>query len=221
MDRTAHGVLSSITAELAPRAADNRLVPLFAAGTADLGALAVLALEQRHIIASDLSSFAHLAERSAARGEDACAVLFAGLADGENTAAERLGSLITACGLDSAAVAAHEPMAGCQAYPSYVARLALTGAPAEAALALTANFAAWGGYCAALAEGLRAHYGLGDEACGFFDFFAGPAPGAEAQALAAVQAGLDRGLDTAAARRHGRLLQRYESMFWNTLAGKA
>ncbi|WP_371793320.1 transcriptional regulator [Streptomyces sp. NBC_01471] len=218
MDRTALGVLRSTTAELAPDTGDNRLVPLIAAGTADLGALSALALEQRHVIASDRSSFAYLAERSAARREDACAVFFATLAGGENTAAERLEALIAACGLDGADVASYEPTAGCQAYPSYVARLALTGAPAEVALALTANFAAWGGYCATIAEGLRTHYGFDDEACGFFDFFGEPAPGLEEQAAAAVQAGLDGGLDTAAARHHGRLLQSYESMFWNTLA---
>ncbi|NDZ81645.1 transcriptional regulator [Streptomyces sp. SID10853] len=220
MDRTALDVLKSTTAELAPGAADNRLVPLIAAGTADRRALSALALEQRYIIESDRSAFTHLAERSAARRDDASAVFFAGLAGGENTAAERLETLIAACGPGAADVAAYEPMAGCQAYPSYVARLALTAAPAEAALALTANFAAWGGYCATIADGLRTHYGFDDAACGFFDFFAEPAPGAEAQAAAAVQAGLDSGpgLDTAAARRHGRLLRSYELMFWNTLA---
>lgn len=218
MDRTALDVLSSTTAELAPGAADNRLVPLIAAGTADLRALSALTLEQHHIIASDRGSFAYLAERSAARREDACAVFFAGLAGGENSAAERLEALTAACGLDSADVAAYEPTAGCQAYPSYVARLALTGAPAETALALTANFAAWGGYCATIAERLRTHYGFDDEGCGFFDFFGEPAPGLEAQAADAIQAGLDGGLDIASARRHGRLLQSYELMFWNTLA---
>ncbi|WP_405783389.1 transcriptional regulator [Streptomyces sp. NBC_00859] len=221
MDRTAHDVLRTTTAELAPGAAENGLVPLLASGAADRGAVAALALEQQHVIASDRSAFTHLAGRSAARGDDACAVFFAALARGEDTAAERLEALITGCGLDRADAAAYEPTAGCQAYPSYVARLALTAAPAEAALALIVNFAAWGGYCATIAEGLRTHYGFDDAACGFFDFFAEPAPVLEAQGTAAVQAGLDGGLDLTAARRHGRLLQSYELMFWNTLAGQA
>ncbi|MFE2379640.1 transcriptional regulator [Streptomyces sp. NPDC059398] len=221
MHRTALDVLRSTTAELAPGAADNRLVPLVAAGTADPGALSALALEQRYVIDSDRSAFTYLAERSAARGDDACAVFFGALAAGEEIAAERLEALTAACGLGGAEVAAYEPTAGCQAYPSYVARLALTAAPAEAALALTANFAAWGEYCATIAEGLRTHYGFDDRGCGFFDFFGEPAPDLEAQAADAVQAGLDSGLDLAAARRHGRLLQSYELMFWNTLAGLA
>ncbi|MFD0554172.1 hypothetical protein ACFQ0X_37235 [Streptomyces rectiviolaceus] len=114
---------------------------------------------------------------------------------------------------------AYEPRAGCQAYPAYVAWLALNGAPVDVVLALTANFASWGAYCATLARALPAHYGFSEEDCGFFAFFAEPAPDLERQALAAVRAGMERGLDaTGSALRHGRLLQRYEAMFWETLA---
>jgi hypothetical protein len=99
-----------------------------------------------------------------------------------------------------------------------VAWLALNAEPAAAVLAILANFAAWGEYCATIAAGLRKHYGFDDEACGFFDFFATPVPELEEQALAAVQAGLDSGVPLDAARDHGRLLQSYELLFWNTLA---
>ncbi|WP_329164628.1 transcriptional regulator [Streptomyces sp. NBC_01267] len=222
MGRTAQDLLRAGKAELAPAAAANPLVPLIAAGTARLGALRALALEQRHIIASDRSSFHHLAVRCTERRESAAAAFFTSLEEGEEAALEQLAALIAACGLDEADVTGYEPTAGCQAYPSYVARLALTGRPAEAALALTANFAAWGGYCATIAQGLRTHYGFDDKACGFFDFFAQPASGLDAQATAAVQAGLDAGpgstFDITVARRHGRLLQSYESMFWDSLA---
>jgi hypothetical protein len=88
------------------------------------------------------------------------------------------------------------------------------------AVALTANFGAWGTYCAAIARGMREHYGFSDDACGFFDFFATPVP--DDQAVAVVQAGLDTGtLDQDAARRYARLFQSYELMFWNTLADSA
>jgi hypothetical protein len=86
------------------------------------------------------------------------------------------------------------------------------------AVALTANFSAWGGYCATIAGALREHYGFTDEQCAFFDFFAAPAPDLDRQATAAVQAGLDAGrLDERRARQYGRLLQHYEAMFWSAL----
>jgi hypothetical protein len=99
-----------------------------------------------------------------------------------------------------------------------VAWLALNGAPADVALALVANFAAWGRYCGTLAAALREHYHLDDSACAFFDFFATPAPDVELQALTAVQAALTAGESLDGARQYARLLQAYELMFWNTLA---
>jgi hypothetical protein len=99
-----------------------------------------------------------------------------------------------------------------------VAWLALNGSEADVALALVANFAAWGSYCAAVAEGLRRHYHLDDEAVGFFDFFATPVPEVEAQAAAVAAASLEGGEPPASARRHARLVQAYELQFWNTLA---
>jgi hypothetical protein len=38
----------------------------------------------------------------------------------------------------------YEPLAGCQAYPAYVAWLALNGSPADVALAFLANLESWG-----------------------------------------------------------------------------
>ncbi|MEV6381815.1 transcriptional regulator [Streptomyces sp. NPDC051773] len=218
MTRTAGEVLEAITARLAPDPGDNPLLPLIASGTAGLGTLAVLALEQRLVIAADLRSFRHLAERSAVE-EPAAAPFFEMLAEGEAVAARALGAYAEACGVDAERAVGYEPLPGCQAYPSYVARLALGAAPADVVLALTANFASWGGYCATISKALHDHYAFTDEARAFFDFFAEPAPELEERARAAVQAGLDAGrIDEEAAHGHGRLLQRYESMFWTTLA---
>ncbi|MET7437953.1 transcriptional regulator [Streptomyces sp. NPDC004082] len=216
MTRTAGELLESTTGELAPDPHANRLLPVITRGAARRSTLAALALEQRHVIAADRRAFLHLAGRSA--GEPASAAFFELLAEGEALAQERLGAYAAACGADETSAAAYEPLADCQAYPAYVAWLALNASPSDVVLALSANFAAWGGYCAAIAEALRRHHGFDDEACAFFDFFAEPAPELERRASAAVQEGIDVGrIDEDRALRHGRLLQGCEARFWHAL----
>ncbi|MGK5640743.1 transcriptional regulator [Streptomyces sp. URMC 126] len=218
MARTAQDVLADAVREPAPDAGANRLVSLVADGSAPRSAIAAFALEQHHVIAADRTAFRHLAERSA--GRPAVEAFFAPLARDETTALELLGPLAAACGLDGRAVREYEPTPGCQAYPAYTSWLALQAEPVDVVVALTVNFATWSGYCAALGRALRAHYGFDDTACGFFDHFARPAPEAAERALAAVAAGLADGLLTERlAHRYGRLLQSYETMFWNTLVG--
>jgi hypothetical protein len=218
MTRTAGQLLDTLTTRLAPEPDDNPLLPLIASGAADRATLAVLALEQHLVIGSDHRSFARLAQRAATEAP-AGASFFRLLADGEAVAAGHLTAFARACGVDEERAAAHEPLPGCQAYPSYVARLALEAEPADAVLALTANFASWGGYCAVIAQALRHHYDFGDDACAFFDFFAEPSPDLEKSARTAVEEGWEAGrIDERLAHRHGRLLQSYESLFWSTLA---
>ncbi|HET9382556.1 MAG TPA: transcriptional regulator [Streptomyces sp.] len=220
MTPTARQVLDTATRRLTPGPEANPLLPLIAGGTAGRDTvLAALALEQRCVIAADHRSFLHLARRSADEDAPEAAAFFTALAEGETVAAERLEAFAAACGADGPRARDHEPLPGCQAYPAYVAWLALNGSPAEVVVALTANFAAWGGYCATIARALREHYGLTDEACGFFDFFAAPAPGLDRTATAAVRRDLDTGrLDERRAQRYGRLVQYYESLFWAELA---
>ncbi|MFI1768043.1 transcriptional regulator [Streptomyces sp. NPDC020800] len=216
MTLSAAELLASTTARLAPDPLANPLVPVIARGGANRETLAALALEQQWVIAADQRSFVHLAERAA--DIPTAAVFFASLAEGETLAGERLDAFAQACGVNAERTRTHEPRPGCQAYPAYVSWLALNASPADAILALSANFAAWGGCCARIAEALRTHYAFPDEACAFFDFFAQPAPDLDARATAAVQEALEEGrLDAAAARRYGRLLQAYEAMFWNAL----
>ncbi len=217
MTRTARDLLQTTTARLAPDPRSNPLVPRIAQGTASRTTLAALALEQAWVIPADRRAFLHLAERSLATAPEAAA-FFRSLAEGEALAEELLPSLAQACDVDEATSASYEPLAGCQAYPAYVAWLCLNGSPADVVLALSANFSAWGGYCDKIAKALRTHYGFMDEACAFFDFFADPAPELDERAAAAVQAGLDTGqLNESLAHGYGRLLQRYEAMFWSTL----
>lgn len=209
----ARELLSEVQRELAPRDDDNRLVPLVASGAAPRTVFAAIAAEERWIVRSDWRSFHALAARS---DEPRSREFFGGLAPGEQLALGKLDALAAAAGADPGT---ELPRAGCQAYPAYFAWLALNGEAAEVAVAIFANFAAWGRYCAAIAAGMRAHYRFDDEACAFFDFFAADVPEIEERALAAIQAGLDAGrLDAGRARTYARLFQSYELMFWNTLA---
>ncbi|WP_309096362.1 transcriptional regulator [Streptomyces sp.] len=216
MTHPARDLLRTTTAALAPDPDANPLVPRIAAGTAPRAALAALALEQGWVIPADRRAFEHLAARSEAADPQAAA-FFAALAHGETLAGGRLVAFARACGAQEAS---YEPLPGCQAYPAYVAWLALNAAPADAVLALTANFSAWGGYCATIATALREHYGFTDEACAFFDFFAEPSPDLDRLAQTAVEAALDAGrLDAQRAHTYGRLLQHYEASFWSALSG--
>jgi hypothetical protein len=215
MTASARELLESMRKELAPGKHENRLVPLIARGAASRKALSALAAEQHRIIASDWRSFLVLAARSPG---PAAGGFFLGLAQGEQLALEKLARFAAACGLGEQALRDYEPRPGCQAYPSYLAWLALNGEPGDVVLAVVANFSAWGSYCETVAQGLRVHYGFDDAGCEFFDFFAAPPPDGDEPALAVLQAGLDAGRVIDQAREYGRLLQSYELMFWNTLA---
>ena len=212
---TAQGLVQSLRRELAPGEEENRLVPLIVAGQAPRDRLAALACEELWIIPSDRRSFAFLAARFP---EPPAGDLFLGLAEAEGAALKHLLAFSHALGLDAPAIARHGPSPGCQAYPAYVAWLALNGSRSDVALAFVANLNIWATFCARTAMGLRQHYGLDDEAVAFFDFFAIPPAGLEDQAAAVVQTGLDAGDDPQQARRAARLLQAYELLFWNSLA---
>ncbi len=218
MSTRADRLIESVRTGLAPEADENRLVPLVTSGQAPRSVIGALAAEEVHIVRSDRASFHRLAARA---GDGPVAQFFATLAAGETGALALLPALAGAGGLDAAALVEYEPMAGCQAYPSFVARLASQADPADVVLAVVANFAAWGGYCASLAAGLRSRYGFDDQACAFFDYFATPSPELDALAAAAVESTVDNEDRLREARRYGRLLQRYEVMFWNTLADVA
>jgi thiaminase len=211
-------VLAAARTILAPAEDGNRLVPMLASGRAPRSVFATMAAEETQIVRSDWRSLLTIAARCT---DPESRTLFAALADGEALALTRLAGLRAATGIDDAALHAYQPKAGCQAYPAYMAWLSLNGEPADVIVALLANFAAWGGYCATVAAAMREHYGFDDEACAFFDFFAAPAPELEAQALKALQAGIDAGRHTDEAFTYGRLFQAYELMFWNTIADES
>lgn len=184
------------------------------AGRLSTGALRAFAGEQHQVIPSDLRSFEVLTERFAA--EPAHSYL-AGMAAGERVALQELAAFATAVGLDSPARQGYEPVPGCQVYPSYVARLARDGTPAEVAGAFLVNLHAWGSCCARMAAALPRTYQLTPQDCAFFAHFAAPTTELERISLEVIDAGLAQGVDPAGIARAARLLQAYELLFWDSL----
>jgi len=173
-----------------------------------------LAGEQYSIVSSDRRSFAQLAARFPT---GLASAFFLTMAEGEGLALHQLAHFADWLGINEDDLRAHEPHPGAQTYPSFVAWLALNGSRADVSLAFLANLAAWGENCGQIAAGLRAAYGAGDDAVGFFDFFANPPDDFVPNALAVVDEGLAAGDSAAHARRATRLLQAYELSFWDAL----
>jgi hypothetical protein len=184
------------------------------AGRLSTGALRAFAGEQHQVIPSDLRSFEVLTQRFAA--EPAHSYL-ARMAAGERVALRELAVFATAVGLDSPARQGYEPLPGCQVYPSYVARLARDGTPAEVAGAFLVNLHAWGSCCARMAAALPRTYQLTPQDCAFFAHFAAPTTELQRISLEVIDAGLAQGVDPAGIARAARLLQAYELLFWDSL----
>ena len=177
--------------------------------------LRAVAAEQHVIVSSDRRSFAQLATRFPAglAGE-----FFLGMAASEGLALDKLRGLAGWLSLTDDDLRAYEPHPGAQAYPAFVAWLALNGSRADVVLAFLANLAAWGENCGQVAAALRKAYGAGDDAVAFFEFFANPPEDFEPRALAVLGEGLAAGDSPVLARRATRLLQAYELSFWDALA---
>jgi len=180
-------------------------------------ALATFAIQQHHIIASDLRSIAMLLAR---HGNLPSRPYLVGVLQGENTAFEALAKFAEALGMTDDALRASEPIPAAFAYSAFVAWLGLYGSDAELAGAFTVNFAAWGHNCGRMRTALKTGYGLKPEAVSFFDLFA-DLPLENDAAIAVIQAGLDRGVSPAAVARAARMLQRYELMYWDSMAEAA
>lgn len=170
--------------------------------------------EQYTIIGSDLRSVAHLVTRF---GAHSSRDFFLSVLQGEKAARDALLILARAIGMGEESLRLYEPLPGAQAYTCYMAWLALYASDAEIAAAYLVNFPAWGRNCGRLSRILKERYGFTPDETAFFDLFATPPPTFEADALAVIQSGLDRGVDPRLVSRAARLLQAYELMFWDTL----
>jgi hypothetical protein len=212
---SARDLLDAIRRDAAAEKAENRFLALVTAGDAPRERLLGFAVQQTRLRGSDRRSFLHLASRSG----DPASVFFAGLADTERHALDLL--VVFAEALEGKPVLGPaEPVPGCQAYPAYVAWLALNAPPADAVLALTADMAVWAGAFETMAQALREHpgYGLDERACAFFDLIAAPGEQVEADALAIVQSHIDSGRPPVRAPVYARMLHSYGQMFWKSLA---
>ena len=196
------------------RIENNSWLTELEAGGLSLGALRAFAGEQHQVVSSDLCSFEVLTERFSA--EPAHSYL-ASMSGGERVAQQALGAFARAVGLDGPALRSYEPVPGCQAYPSYVARLARDGTPAEVAGAFLVNLAAWGNCCARIADALPGTHQLAPRDCAFFAHFAGSTTELERTSLEVIDAGLSGGVEPASIARAARLLQAYELLFWDNL----
>lgn len=210
-------LVTRLRAELAPVASRMTAHPwlhALEAGALPAAALRAFAGEQLQVIPADLRSAVALAQRYA--GQQAEGFL-RGMARTERAALPAIGAFATAVGLTGALREDYEPIAGCQAYPSYLARLARDASAAEVAGAFLVNLEVWGGACGRMHAALRGHYGLSEADCAFFALFAGPADEFAQAGLEVIDAGLADGVRPALVARAARLLQSYELQFWDGL----
>lgn len=201
-------------ADVEERIKGNSWLVELAAGRLSTAALRAFAGEQFQIIPSDLRSFEFLTQRFS---DHPAHGYLASMAAGERAALGALEVFATAVGLTPPARQRYEPVPGCQAYPSYLARLARDGTPAEVAGALVVNLGAWGSCCARMADALVRTYQLAREDCAFLTHFAGPSTELERASLEVIDAGLVEGVEPASIARAARLLQSYELLFWTSL----
>jgi len=210
------GELRSELGELETRIRRHPFLDELEAGRVDRERLRGFAGEQYHIIRSDLRSVALLVSRF---GASSSGPFFVATLQGEGMALGALGEFAAAVGLDAAGLEAYEPTPAAQAYPAYMAWLALYGSDAEVAAGYLVNFTAWGENCGRMSAALRARYGLSAPATAFFDFFAAPSAEFEPGGLAVVEGGLRRGVAPRLIKRAARMLQWFENLYWDTMAG--
>jgi hypothetical protein len=210
------GMLEAIRGDATAETGENQFLSMIADGQAARERLALFAVQQARLRSSDRRSFLYLASRS----NGPASTFFAGLAETERHALDLLAVFAEALTGRKGPPAGGDALPGCQAYPSFVAWLALNAPPADAALALAANMITWSGQFAAMARALRQDHGfvLDQRALDFFDLIATPAPQVETQALAVVQTYTDTGWPPDRARGYARMLRSYAQMFWAAMA---
>lgn len=217
MDRVLTQLVDTIGCDLRPVEERIRAHPFLAAldeGGVPTSVLQAFTGEQYFVLRSDRASFAQLAARYP---DDPSGGLFLSMAAGEGQALVHLRRLAAALGRSETDLETYEPRAGCQAYPAFVAWLALHASRLDVAVAFLVNLDAWAANCGRMGRLLRHRYGLSADAVGFFEFFATPPPGLRDQIIDVASDGRRRGDATPPARRAARLLQAYELLFWDSL----
>jgi len=184
-------------------------------GGVPLDSLKVFAGQQHHIISSDMRSIALILSREGMRPSRH---FLMNVLQGEAAALDALHAFAEALGLNIGDLEIFEPLPAAHAYCTFVAWLALYGSDAELAGAFLVNFPAWGANCRRMRAALLERYSIAPSALVFFDLFA-DMPCFEPEAIAIIQNALDRGLPAQLIHRAARMLQGYELMFWDVMAG--
>ena len=178
--------------------------------------LRAFAGEQYNIIRKDLRSGAMMLSRFGT--DPASRKFFQDNVDGEASALGLILDFAKALGMTEQDLQTYEPRALAQAYPSYVTSITLQESEAAVAAAYLLNFPVFGENTGRMGAALRGVYGLSETDTAFFTFFGSLPSNFEPDALAAIAAGLARGVSTAEIRRSARLLQANELFFWQAVA---
>ncbi|HYL16238.1 MAG TPA: hypothetical protein VEV41_24610 [Terriglobales bacterium] len=173
--------------------------------------------QQHHIISSDLRSIALILSR---QGMLPSRRFLMNVLQGEAAALDALHAFAGTLGLNVADLEVFEPLPAAHAYCAFVAWLALYGSDAESVGAFLVNFPTWGTSCGRMRKALHEKYAIAPSSLAFFDLFANM-PSFEQEALGIIQNGLDRGVPARLIHRATRILQSYELMFWDAMAGTA
>jgi pyrroloquinoline quinone (PQQ) biosynthesis protein C len=216
----ARELIDTIRTELKPlhqKIISHRYVAAVENGKLSRESLAMFAIQQHHIVTSDLRSIALLLAR---HGNLPSRPYLLNVLQGENNAFEALTTFAQALGIRKEALAGSEPIPAAFAYSAFLAWLAIYGSDAEMGSALSLNFAAWGTNCGRMSAALKSRYGLESDGVAFFDLFAN-LPADSDTTVAVIHGGLDRGVPAAAIARAARMLQGYELMYWDGIAEAA
>jgi thiaminase len=147
--------IETIRTELSPlhqKIIGHRYVAALEDGQVPRESLVMFALQQYHIIASDLRSVALLVAR---HGNLASRPYLLNILQGENDAFEALTKFAHALGISDERLRGSEPIPAAFAYSAFLAWLAMYASDAEMAAALSLNFAAWGTNCGKMSGALN------------------------------------------------------------------
>ncbi|MDJ0616336.1 MAG: hypothetical protein QNJ63_06205 [Calothrix sp. MO_192.B10] len=176
--------------------------------------LKAFAGEEYNIVKSDIRSNRLLARRFR---RTRSGKFFRDILSGEVQALDLLLDFAKALNLNENDLKKYEPLPGAQAFPAYVASLALYGSEAEVGAAFLLNFPIFGENTGRMSAALQKQYNFTPKDTAFFDFFASPVPTFECDSLAVIATGLKRGAEPRLIKRAARLLQGYEQFFWDTV----
>ncbi|KAL7524583.1 hypothetical protein ACHAWF_003260 [Thalassiosira exigua] len=146
--------------------------------------------------------------------------LFQFLLGGEIYASKLLLQCAEKLGLDEIHLRNYQTMPLAQAYPSYWARLALSGSRAAGAAACAVNFPAWGQMCKRLVgalgkpDSVYGYSGVDDPALAFISFFSTPIDNLDEMTAAIIE---EEGVSYDELLEPVRLLQQYEVLFWDSI----